>query len=86
MTERVEALRRLADPGGAPSEARFLFDTGSCAEDGYGGERAVGEYEYGGEAIVKDWRQLWRLIESQDIERRRWKSAVQFFGWTESEE
>lgn len=51
MTERVDALRRLLDGCEPPSDARFLL--GSCADDGYGGECAVGECAYGGEAIVK---------------------------------
>lgn len=52
MTERVEALRRLREGWDPPSEARFLFVVGSGADVGYGGDRAVGEFAYGGEAIV----------------------------------
>lgn len=61
MTERVEALRRLREGCDPPSEARFLFVVGSGADVGYGGDRAVGEFAYGGEAIVatievgRDW-------------------------------
>lgn len=71
VTESVEAFRRLADPGGAPSDARFLFDMGSCAGDGYGGECAVGEYEYGGEAIAKASRRIARSDERRQAQLLR---------------